>query len=136
MLNHRCGRGPSLMGQRPKGMARYAMVDYEAFIQELEVAGVDEVRARVLNNQYSKVSPKREIAQDWLNRKEMKHQRERQARADEIALRASSAAERAADAAKEQAKQAQQANRIAATALVIAVAAAIMSLIALAKKIT
>jgi hypothetical protein len=41
MLNHRCGRGPSLMGQRPKGMARYAMVDYEAFIQELEVAGVE-----------------------------------------------------------------------------------------------
>jgi hypothetical protein len=105
------------------------MVDYEALIQELEEAGIDEVRARLLNNQYAKISPKRDIAQDWLNRKEMEHTRQRQAQAD-------ATAERAAAATQEQAKQAQRANRIAATALLIAIAAAIMSVIALAKKIT
>ena len=82
------------------------MVEYETFTRELEALGVDEVRARLLNNQYGRVGRKREIAQDWLNREEMAEQRE-------IAKRASDAAERAADAAAEQAKQAQRANRVA-----------------------
>ena len=94
------------------------MVEFEAFIRELKALGVDEVRARLLNNQYGRVGRKREIAQDWLNREEMAEQRE-------IAKRASDAAERAADAAAEQAKQAQRANRVAIAALVVAIVARI-----------
>jgi hypothetical protein len=62
------------------------VVEYEALTRELEALGVDEVRARLLNNQYGKVGHKREIAQDWLNRKDMAQQRE-------IAKRASDAAD-------------------------------------------
>ena len=100
------------------------MVEFEAFIRELKALGVDEVRARLLNNQYGKVGHKREIAQDWLNRKDMAQQRE-------IAKRASDAAERAPDAAAEQAKQAQRANRVAIASLIVSLIAAGMSLLAL-----
>jgi hypothetical protein len=100
------------------------VVEYETFTRELEALGVDEVRARLLNNQYGKVGHKREIAQDWLNRKDMAQHRE-------IAKRASDAAERAANAAAEQAKQAQRANRVAIASLIVSLIAAGMSLFAL-----
>jgi hypothetical protein len=131
-------------------LAQEAEVNTDAFIQELEDAGPDEVRMRLLSNVYAPISPKRDIAKDWLARKDQainnEAQRARDAlqaeqvsaasRAVAAADRAADAADRAAAAAEEQARQAQRANRIAATALFIAIAAGIMSLIALAKKIT
>jgi hypothetical protein len=103
-------------------------VNFEDFVRELEALGIDEVKRRLLNGQYSKISLKRDIAKDWLNGKQMEQLREREARTDAIATQASEAAERAAEAATEQAKQARRANVIAIVALIVSLAAAGMSL--------
>jgi hypothetical protein len=101
----------------------------EAFIEQLDRLGVDQVRQRVLNNTYA--GRRRDTAQAWLDQKAMAQLLAREAQAASIASRAADAAERAANAATEQAKQAQRANWIAAAAFALSLVAAIMSLIAL-----
>jgi hypothetical protein len=119
-------------------LAQEADVNTDAFIQELEEAGPDEVRMRLLSNVYSPVSPKRDIAKDWLARKEQAANNEAQRVRDALqaaqasaASRAVEAADRAADAAERQANTAEKATRIAIAALIVAMGAAILSLVAM-----
>jgi hypothetical protein len=104
-------------------------VSEDAFIRELEALGIDEVKARLLANQYAKgVSPNHEKAQDWVNRKEIERQRRQEELAAAQAVQAANAADRAATAAQEQAKEARRANWIAGSALVVALAALLVAI--------
>jgi hypothetical protein len=119
------------------------------FFDGLEAAGLDEVRARLAAERYGEGGRRRQLAQEWVLRKEQaieaESQRSRDAtqssqavtasRAVEEARRAADAAERAASAVEEQARQAQKANRVAITALAIAIIGAIIAVISFFKGI-
>ena len=112
------------------------------FYAELEAAGVEEVRNRIVSGTYSVPGEKGALAQEWVRRKDQEWWLVRQARQDaattravEDASRAADAAERAAKAAERQATTAEKGTRIARAALIIAIVAVLLSLIAMARGI-
>ena len=108
------------------------------FLAQLEALGEDEVRFRLHTGVYGNAVDQRQLAEDWLQRKELDRARISNAKAISAASRAATAAERAAEAADEQSRSsaemarasAEQA-RIASEALTTARIAAAISAIAL-----
>jgi hypothetical protein len=96
--------------------------EHDQFMQTLEAAGLDEIRARLAVDAYGEAGNRRAIAKEWVVRKEQAIEAEAQRARDTVQAEQITIASRAADAAERQASAAEKATRIAIGALVISLA--------------
>lgn len=108
----------------------------EEFWAELEEAGEEEVRARVNTGRYTSGNKKRELAQQWLDKKvheraELSERRKEASQSEqiEIARSAKDAAWSAAEAARSAAAEAREQSRMARAANIRATIALIIATI-------
>jgi hypothetical protein len=93
----------------------------DPFLQELEDAGLNEVKARLAAKIYSPIGPKSDIAKDWVLRKEQPLEVETRRLEDAHKVEQALTISRTAEAAERQALAAEKATRVAVAALVVAV---------------
>ena len=101
----------------------------EEFFADLDDLGEAVVRERLIAGIYGSGNQKKELAQEWLRRREIAREAAAESEKVAIAARAADAASRAASAAEEQARLARTANTRATIALVIAIGTAIVAII-------
>ena len=110
----------------------------KSFWAELETLGEESVRVRIMTGAYAPKSAKRQLAEEWIRKKDQERADDLEARKlasqseqIDIARDAKDAAWAAADAARDAAREAKKANIIATLALIAAIPAIAISLIAL-----
>ena len=107
----------------------------QQFWAELDALGEETVRERVVVGAYGSGHNKKELAQEWLRRKDQARALSLEldrmgiaSKAAQAAIQAADAASRAAEAAEEQGRLARSASTRATLAVVIAVIAAIIAM--------
>ena len=105
-------------------------VNKDEFSSELNSLGEIEVRSRVLNGIYTSVNGKKQLAEEWLLRKQDARDVAGAPRQESFRAERAHVSERTATATERQAEAAERATWIALAALMISVVALIVSLIA------
>jgi len=103
----------------------------EAFYAQLESLGEQEIRVRLARQAYGDAGHKRQLAEEWVQRKERERTAASNADMASAASRSADAAERAAKAADAQARTAKHALTTAIIATIIAAIALIVSIFGL-----